>query len=253
MLDINDKLIVALDVDSLKKAEYFVDILYPRVKIFKVGSQLFTVSGPEAVKMVAKKGAHVFLDLKFHDIPNTVFLSIGTGTALNYEIHPNITGTVIEATELAVFMMTVHIQGGIAMLKSAVRGATEKANALNIARPFIVGVTRLTSEEYNENTQAEVLSSARLAKDAGLDGIVCAASEAGIVRKEFGGDFIIVTPGIRPKGVSAGDQKRIATAQEAIKAGADYIVVGRPIIESENPLSAAEKILDDIKEAVSLK
>ena len=247
MLESKDKLIVALDVDNLKEAERFVDILYPTVKIFKVGSQLFTACGPEVVKMIGKKGAKVFLDLKFYDIPNTVFLSVGTGTGLNYEILPNIGKGVIDATQLAVFMMTVHTKGGIAMLKEAVRGAKQKAEELKIAKPFVVGVTRLTSEENKGDIQSEVLEGARLAKDDGLDGVVCSAQEAALIRKEFGKDFIIVTPGIRPKGAAVDDQRRTATASEAIAAGCNYLVVGRPIIKAKDPLKTAEEILADIK------
>lgn len=247
MLESKDKLIVALDVDNLKEAERFVDILYPTVKIFKVGSQLFTACGPEVVKMIGKKGAKVFLDLKFYDIPNTVFLSVGTGTGLNYEILPNIGKGVIDATQLAVFMMTVHTKGGMAMLKEAVRGAKQKAEELKIAKPFVVGVTRLTSDDNKGDIQSEVLEGARLAKDAGLDGVVCSAQEAALIRKEFGKDFIIVTPGIRPKGAAVDDQRRTATASEAIAAGSNYLVVGRPIIKAKDPLKAAEEILADIK------
>ena len=247
MLESKDKLIVALDVDNLKEAERFVDILYPTVKIFKVGSQLFTACGPEVVKMIGKKGAKVFLDLKFYDIPNTVFLSVGTGTGLNYEIFPNIGKGVIDATQLAVFMMTVHTKGGMAMLKEAVRGAKQKAEELKIAKPFVVGVTRLTSEENKGDIQSEVLEGARLAKDAGLDGVVCSTQEAALIRKEFGKDFIIVTPGIRPKGAAVDDQRRTATASEAIAAGSNYLVVGRPIIKAKDPLKTAEEILADIK------
>jgi orotidine-5'-phosphate decarboxylase len=244
MQTIKDKLIVALDVDNLDRARKFVDILYPAVKIFKVGSQLFTASGPEAVKMVGEKGAQVFLDLKFHDIPNTVFQSVSVGTGLSYTI---ITTDIRDTVHSAVFMMTVHTRGGIEMLRAAVKGATDKAKELKITRPFIVGVTRLTSERSEENTQGAVLEAARLAKEAGLDGVVCSALEAPMIRKEFGNNFLIVTPGIRPKGYPSDDQSRVVTAKEAIEAGASYIVVGRPIIEAKNPREAAEAILEDIK------
>jgi orotidine-5'-phosphate decarboxylase len=137
-------------------------------------------------------------------------------------------------------MMTVHIQGGTEMLKQAVEGATVKARELNIDRPFIIGVTVLTSRLA---TEEEVLESARNAKEAGLDGVVCSAYEAKKIRTEFGKDFIIVTPGIRPKGVAVDDQKRVATAKEAIEAGATYIVVGRPILEAKDPLKAVAGLL----------
>lgn len=247
---ISERLIVALDVDSLKKAKHFVDTLYPQVKIFKVGSQLFTACGPEAVRMIGSKGAKVFLDLKFHDIPNTVFKTVSTGTSLGYVI-TSVSNSVETAERIKdsitppVFMMTVHATGtgGRAMLEAAVKGATEKAKELKIQKPYIVGVTRLTSDENNKNTQEEVLKAAKLVYDSGLDGVVCSILEAPTIRKEFGKKFIIVTPGIRPKNSPADDQKRTTTAQEAIKAGADYIVVGRPILEASDPLKAAKELL----------
>jgi orotidine-5'-phosphate decarboxylase len=249
MQDIKDKLIVALDVDSLEKAKRLVDILYPNVKFFKVGSQLFTAFGLGAVKIVTEKGGRVFLDLKFHDIPSTVFSAVASGTALSAIFTPssisfsNIEREVKDATQLAVFMMTVHTKGGTEMLKAAIKGATEKAAELKITKPFIIGVTRLTSDKNNQNTQEEVIEAARLAKDAGLDGVVCSVGEAAAVRKVCGKDFIIVTPGIRPKDYPADDQKRTATVAEAIAAGADFIVVGRPILEAKDPLKAVKGLM----------
>jgi orotidine-5'-phosphate decarboxylase len=143
----------------------------------------------------------------------------------------------------AVFMMTVHTKGGLAMLKAAAKAAREKAAELKVSRPFIVGVTRLTSDEDSGNIKEEVLQASRLARGAGLDGVVCAVGEAAAVREEFGRDFIIVTPGIRPKGFAPDDQSRVATAREAVKAGADYVVVGRPILEAKDPLTALKEIL----------
>jgi len=243
MHDLKDKLIVALDVDSISEAERFVDMLYPTVKMFKVGSQLFTACGPEVVKMIGKKGARVFLDLKFHDIPHTVFLSVGTGTALNYEILPDIKREVKDVIQLAVFMMTVHTDGGPEMLKAAVEGAREKANELKIKRPYIVGVTVLTSKSEDKDTQKTVLERARIAKEAGLDGIVCAVTEASMIRKEFGEKFLIVTPGIRPDNKASDDQKRTATVEKAIKSGSNFLVIGRPILKAQDPLLALQKIL----------
>jgi orotidine-5'-phosphate decarboxylase len=221
------QLIVALDVGTLDRAKHLVDILSSTVKIFKVGSQLFTACGPEAVRMISNKGAQVFLDLKFHDIPNTVFQAVSASTA-------------------NAVMITVHIKGGREMLEAAVRGATEKAKELNIKRPFIVGVTRLTSDRNESNTKQDILQAARLAKHAGLDGVVCSAHEAPMIRREFGKDFLIVTPGIRPKGYPSDDQSRVATAKEAIEAGADFIVVGRPIIKAEDPKKVAEDIIEQM-------
>jgi orotidine-5'-phosphate decarboxylase len=244
------QLIVALDVDNLKEAGRLVDLLYPVVKIFKIGSQLFTACGPEAINIVKQKGGQVFLDLKYYDIPNTVYQSVSVGTASAVTITPTATmganKQVKDAIKLAVFMITVHIRGGREMLEAAVRGATEKAKELNIKRPFIVGVTRLTSDKKEVDTEQAVLDAARLAKDAGLDGVVCSVHEAKSARKECGDNFLIVTPGIRPAGFKKDDQSRVATAKEAVQAGADFLVVGRPIIQAQDPLKAAKDIVGQI-------
>jgi len=251
MQNISEKLIVALDVDTLKEARHFVATLYPTVKLFKIGSQLFTAYGPEAIKMVGKKGARVFLDLKFHDIPNTVYSAVASGTSSNvrnYSVPTGLKGTktedqVKEFVRAPVFMMTLHTLGGIEMLKAAVKGASDKAAELGISRPYLVGVTVLTSEATETVTLEKVLERATLAKETGLDGVVCSVHEAIAVREAFGKDFIVVTPGIRPKGAKTDDQKRVATAQDAITAGADFIVVGRPILEAKDPLRAVEDLL----------
>ena len=251
MQPVKDKLIVALDVDTLKKAEHFVDILYPAgIKLFKVGSQLFTACGPEAVRMVAKKGARVFLDLKFHDIPHTVSSATGLATSILVSTFDTAKGSIVEsvqdATQAPVFMMTVHTKGGLEMLKAALRGAIEKAAGLNIPKPLIIGVTSLTSDENNEDTQRTVLQAARMAKDVGLDGVVCAVSEAAMMRKEFGSDFVIVTPGIRIKKVAGDDQQRTATVSQALKAGSDFLVIGRPILTAKDPASVVDEILQGV-------
>ena len=246
MPELIDKLIVALDVDSLEKAEHFVGVLYPTVKFFKVGSQLFTACGPEAVKMIGNKGAQAFLDLKFYDIPNTVGKVVSAGTGLSCEMIAINTDVGQESRmHWPVFMMTVHIdlEGGREMLEKAVNGAKGKARELNRDKPYIVGVTVLTSSNNEANTSRIVLGKAKLAQKAGLDGVVCSVYEAAAVRKECGEEFIIVTPGIRPKGYPADDQKRTATAAEAIASGADYIVVGRPILEAKDPLKAVSELL----------
>jgi len=213
------ELIVALDVDSYKEAKQLVELLCPQVKFFKVGSQLFTACGPKVVDMLQKKGIRVFLDLKFHDIPNTVQRAIEA------------------AVKLKVYMLTVHLSGGLDMLKAAVSVAK---------RPKIVGVTVLTSKK-EKNIQKKVLNLAKLAKKAKLDGIVCSVKEVAKVRKTFGKSFLIVTPGIRPKGSAVGDQKRVATTTDAVKSGVDFIVVGRPILEAKNPLLAAKQIIKEIQ------
>ena len=248
MQNISDKLIVALDVDTLAGAKKFVNILYPTVKLFKVGSSLFPAWGTDVVRMVGEKGGRVFLDLKFHDIPNTVYSATASGTSSCIAVYSIPSGLDEEKTEdqvtkhlcSPVFMMTLHTLGGLEMLKEGVRGAENEAAKKGIKKPILVGVTKLTSETA---TPEEVLERAHLAKTAGLDGVVCAVSEASRIRKELGREFIIVTPGIRPKGAKTDDQKRFATAKEALEAGANYIVVGRPILEAEDPLKAVEELV----------
>ena len=247
------KLIVALDVDDSREAKRFVDLLYPTVELFKIGHQLFNKYGPDAVKTVTETGARVFLDFKYHDIPSTVFSAVSSATSVSATLtrssisFSNIEQKIQEVTQLKIFMMTLHTKGGVEMLKAAVKGATEKAAELKIPKPFLVGVTRLTSDRESENTKNEVIEAALLAKEARLDGVVCSVDEAAAVRKECGQDFIIVTPGIRPKDYPADDQKRKATAAEAAEAGANYIVVGRPILKAKDPRKIAEEIIADCK------
>lgn len=215
------KLILALDVDSLREAKGFVNKLYPKIKLFKVGSQLFTLAGPEIIKFINKKGAEAFLDLKFFDIPNTVACAVR------------------QAVRLKVAMLTLHILGDEEMLKGAVEAARDEAKRLKLKRPLLVGVTILTSRDANYN---EVLTLTKIGLDCGLDGVVCSAREAALLRKEIKKFFLIVTPGIRPKGISGDDQKRIVTAEEAIQAGSNFLVVGRPILGAENPLRTASEM-----------
>lgn len=221
-----DKLIVALDLDNLEKAEELVDKLYPKVKYFKVGSQLFTNCGPEIIKFIKRKKAKVFLDLKFHDIPNTVASAASLATRLEVDI------------------FNLHACGGTEMMKAALTASEKEAEKLKIKRPKIIAVTVLTSQK---SSIEEVLKYASLAKQAGLDGVVASAQEAKAIREKMGKDFIIVTPGIRPGSFNKkDDQKRIATPKEAVENGADYIVVGRPIIEAENPVKVTDEILKEI-------
>lgn len=247
------ELIVALDVEKLEDAERLVKILYPTVRLFKVGSQLFTAYGRQAIEAVGHVGARVFLDLKFHDIPNTVYHTVISGTSSAIAILSGPGGVNVEdrvkgAVCYPVFMMTVHTQGGEEMMRAAARAAAERAAALKIERPLIVGVTVLTSDAAAGDTHATVLDRVRRAKASGLDGVVCSAQEAALVRRECGKDFIIVTPGIRPSGTAVEDQKRVATPSEAKEAGSDFIVVGRPIVESDDPLAAAKQILRELSE-----
>jgi orotidine-5'-phosphate decarboxylase len=217
------KLIVALDVPSVKEARQLARRLYPAVKIFKIGSQLFTLGGPAVIRAVRSLGAQVFLDLKFHDIPNTV------------------ANAVRAASEFEVFMLTIHTQGGQEMMQAAACACRDMRRKC----PLIVGVTVLTSQAI-ENADAEVLRRAQAARDSGLDGVVCSVHEAAAVRKACGENFIIVTPGIRLPDGNAGDQKRVATPAAAVAAGSNYLVVGRPVLEAPDPLKAAKKILEEI-------
>lgn len=214
-------IILALDVDNQKEAEYFVNKLYPKIKMFKVGSQLFTSAGPEIIKFINKKGAGVFLDLKFFDIPNTVRSAVRA------------------AVRHKVAMLTLHILGDEEMLKAAVKAAKDEAASINVRRPLLIGVTVLTSKEANFN---EVLTLAKIGLESGLDGVVCSVREAALLRKQIRKKFVIVTPGIRPDNASADDQKRTATVEQAVAAGASYLVIGRPILKAADPVAAAKEL-----------
>lgn len=217
----NTKLILALDVDTFAKAKYFVNRLYPKIKTFKVGVQLFTATGPKIVEYINKKGAQVFLDLKFFDIPHTV------------------ANAVRQAVRLKVKMLTLHILGDQEMLGQALKAAKEEARRLKVKRPLLIGVTVLTSKE---TTSSDVLTLARIGIECGLDGVVCSAREARLLRKEIKKKFLIVSPGIRPQGTLADDQKRTATVKEAIASGSDFLVMGRPILKAKDPLQVLKKI-----------
>jgi len=225
------KLIVALDTGDLKTAQQLVDKLISIVKIFKVGAQLFTASGPQAVKMVAGKGAQVFLDLKFCDIPNTVSHAVEAACCYNP------------------LMLTVHALGGSRMLQAAVQARDHSG-----AGTKVLGITILTSFDKGQleeiglsaSINEEVLCLAQMAKGSGLDGIVASPQEIGILRQNLGQDFIIVTPGIRPGGSLSDDQRRTMQAKEAVLAGADYLVVGRPITQAKDPYEAAKNIIEEM-------
>ena len=232
-----DRLIVALDVDAKEKALSLIEKLKAEVKIFKIGSELFTSCGPSMVEEAQRAGAKIFLDLKFHDIPNTAAKSA------------------IAATRLGVFIFNVHALGGSDMMKKAAEAAADESKRLKIAKPKIIAVTVLTSMDenslkkigINDNMEKQVLKLAELAKNASLDGVVASPSEVKLIRRALGDEFIIVTPGVRPEWAAANDQKRVATPREAIDNGADFIVVGRPIIEAPDPLAAAKRVLEEIK------
>ena len=231
-----DKLIVALDVDHLEKAERLVKQLSGTVRIFKVGKELFTAAGPEAIRMVHRYEGKVFLDLKFHDIPNTV------------------AGAVRSAASSGIFMCNVHTLGGREMLEGAVRALEAVSTEKAAGKPLLIGVTILTSmsdEALREigilsHVEDEVLQLASLAKDCGLSGVVASGLEAPVIRKVCGKRFLIVTPGVRPAWAARGDQKRVLTPRQAMENGADFIVVGRPVIAAKNPVEAAQKILKEI-------
>ncbi|MFC1709311.1 orotidine-5'-phosphate decarboxylase [Candidatus Omnitrophota bacterium] len=252
------ELIVALDVATKDEACALVDLLSPRVKYFKVGS-LFTICGPQIIDYIKEKGGRAFLDMKWLDIPNTVynFVSAGTGMSCEVKIAPvkkwrwgNLENKAKKKTESGVFMMSVHVREDQCreMLVRAKEGAENRAGELGIKSPSIVGITVLTSENHPE-VKDVVLHRADIAQEAGLDGAVCSAHEAAALRKQCGDDFLIVVPGIRLKRSPPDDQKRKATVADAVKAGANYIVVGRPIIKSKNPKMAAEGILKELREA----
>jgi orotidine-5'-phosphate decarboxylase len=228
-----DRLIVALDTSGLPQAEALVDRLAGVVTHFKVGSALFTTAGPAAVEMVRRRGADVFLDLKYHDIPATV------------------AGAVQAAARLGVWLLTVHASGGAAMLRAAV----EAARTAGGDRPRIVAVTVLTSLDraslHREvgvpvAVEGHAVRLAALAREAGCDGVVASPREAARLRAILGPTALIVTPGIRPPGSEADDQARTATPATAIRAGADYVVVGRPITGAADPAAAAQTILAEL-------
>jgi orotidine-5'-phosphate decarboxylase len=226
-----DRLIVALDVPKADAARALVDRLAGGVGMFKVGSQLFTAAGPDLVHEIVTRGEKVFLDLKFHDIPNTV------------------AGAVASASRLGVSLVDVHGLGGRAMIEAGV-------GALPAMGTRLLAITVLTSHDEKSLGQIGVNGSmaesvrrlAVLAREAGADGVVASPHEVALIRAACGSGFLIVTPGIRPAGAAAGDQVRAATPSAALAAGADYLVVGRPITEAADPRAAAEAIVLEMQE-----
>jgi len=229
------QLIVALDVPTFDEAKKLVKTLGKTVEIYKVGSQLFTASGPEAVRYLLKEGKQVFLDLKFHDIPNTVASTLAA--AVN-----------ITEGGRGIMMCTLHALGGLEMLEAAAQAARKEAQIKGVKRPLLLAITVLTSEAGKDNIPRLVLERAALAKQAGLDGVVASSQEAALIRREFGKDFVIVTPGIRPKDSAVGDQKRVTIPADAIANGSDFLVVGRPVVNASDPAAAAKQILEEIKQ-----
>lgn len=243
MTNLKPKLIVALDVETFEEARALVEILSPAVDIFKVGSQLFTSCGPVVVRFIQARGKEVFLDLKYHDIPNTV------ANAVSAAVKALTPGRIAGADDKSILMYTLHIAGGEEMLLKALEAAQKASKETGVRRPMALGITVLTSEETGENTQLLVLKRALLAKKAGLDGVVASVQELPLLRKELGKDFVIVTPGIRPQEAEAGDQKRVATPSLAVKSASSFLVVGRPIVAAKDPLKAAKDILNEMASA----
>jgi orotidine-5'-phosphate decarboxylase len=236
-----DKLLVALDVESGGRALELADKLTGIVGGFKVGSRLFTLEGPALVTELVARRARVFLDLKFHDIPNQVAQAVAA------------------AVHTGAWMVDVHASGGLAMMEAAVKAGREAALQVGRPMPLVVGVTVLTSMNQDMLAQTgverplleQVVSLAQLAKSAGLQGVVASPHEIRAIRQACGADFAIVTPGIR--GASAGgdknDQMRTMGPAEAVRAGANYLVVGRPIIVAPDPRAAAQKIVEELNQA----
>ncbi len=233
-MSVRKKIIVALDVVTYEEAARLVDVLSEVVDIFKVGIAPFTSYGERIMEKISSHGKKIFLDLKVHDIPNTV-----RSAAKN-------------AAEKEVFMMNFHCMGGYDMLKAAREGA-DSAKTSSGRKPILLGVTVLTSMDeasfrkigFTGDVEEKVLEFAELAKEAGLDGVVSSAREVKKIKEVFGKEFLTVTPGIRPGGVSRGDQKRTMTPREAFDSGSDYIVVGRPVIEAADPVRAVMDIAEE--------
>jgi len=230
------RIIIALDVENKEKGLELVKEL-AEAGIFKVGLELFTAEGPALLKDIQALGKRVFLDLKLHDIPNTVAEAVRAG--VRHGVH----------------MMTIHASGGLEMMAKAAEVARAESEKRGVEKPLLLGVTILTSLKNEElgsigmvpDTSAQVQRLAALARKAGMDGIVCSAREIELVRKEVGPDCLVVTPGIRPSWAAAQDQKRIMTPAEAVKKGADYLVIGRPITQASSPKEAFFRIAEELE------
>ncbi|MDY0384863.1 MAG: orotidine-5'-phosphate decarboxylase [Geobacter sp.] len=229
-----EKIIFALDVDKLSEIDRWAELLSSKVGMFKVGKELFTTAGPAAVEAVKRHGGQVFLDLKYHDIPNTVAQAM------------------LAAGRLGVKLANLHALGGPEMMEQAATAVRKQFT--DAERPRLLAVTILTSSTQEtlkavgieQPVEQMVVRLARLAKESGMDGVVASPLEIQAIRAACGPDFLIVTPGVRPSFASVDDQKRIMTPAEAVKAGADYLVIGRPIAKAADPVLAADLIVDEI-------
>jgi len=239
---LRERVIVALDVDNLDKVKECVGLLAHEVGMFKIGKQLFTHAGPQAVKLVHDLGGEIFLDLKFHDIPNTVAKAA------------------VEATRMGVKMFNVHASGSLERMVTTVKEVSRVCRQEKRRRPIMLAVTVLTSLNQADlkrvgvdgRMEAQVVRLALLTKEAGMDGVGASPQEVADIRAACGRRFVIVTPGIRPADAARDDQRRVMTPGDAVRAGVDYIVVGRPILEAKDPLAATRAIIGEMERAARL-
>ncbi len=231
------KIIFALDVESFAEAKHWVSVLSGQVGMFKVGKQLFTANGPDIVRMIENFGGEVFLDLKYHDIPNTVAMAS------------------LEAARLGARLINLHALGGYEMMARTVETLDREFAGKERAKVLAVTILTSSSEETLREVGIErpveemVVRLAALAKKAGIDGVVASPREVPLIREACGADFLVVTPGVRPSFAATDDQKRVMTPGEAVRAGADYLVIGRPISAAQDPLAATEAIVQEIMAA----
>jgi orotidine-5'-phosphate decarboxylase len=227
-ISLRDRLIVALDFPTKSKALSLVSALSGSVSTYKIGLQLYTAEGPEIVRAVAATGASIFLDLKLHDIPNTVAKAVAA------------------AGELGVQMLTVHLSGGREMLEAAVEARSTNLSLLGVT--VLTSATPETLQEtgVNSGIEEQVLRLAKLGQKSGIDGLICSPHELRILRERLGGEIKLITPGVRPTWAAADDQKRFTTPGEALKNGADYLVIGRPITADPDPRAAVERVFEEI-------
>jgi orotidine-5'-phosphate decarboxylase len=237
-MDARDRLIIALDFSHAEKAIEFVDLIEDRCRFYKVGSELFTTDGHFVIQELNKRKKNVFLDLKFHDIPHTV-------------------GAVSRVcARMDVKIFNVHASGGLEMMREAKKTSLEEAGKSGKKPPLILAVTVLTSitsevlkkeMKVSLTAKRQVIHLAKMAQSAGLDGVVCSPFEIKDIKRSCGSGFIVLTPGVRPSWSEAGDQKRFKTPKEAFEDGADYLVIGRPVTKSLEPVASLEKILQEMQ------